>query len=182
MGIGKILGRILALAAFSALFATSVAAQVTSRFVVPGGAATSTKAVPGSNLRDGRARRRARHADDRGVIPAHPDALRQRRPVGCSRSPRAISPRRSTTTRRPARRTPRSWRCRARCSIPINDDNLGRNTVGLVGAPTGTNLFVEKITFSVDPATPLGTYTIKPTAGGGSAVTDTASQRLRHVD
>ena len=54
---------------------------------------------------------------------------------------------------------------------PQNDDNLGRNTVGLVATPGGTDLFVANYTLTSNAATPLGTYRIQPTAGGTSTVT-----------
>ena len=54
---------------------------------------------------------------------------------------------------------------------PQNDDNLGRNTVGLVATAAGTNLFVANYTLTSNAATPLGTYRIQPTAGGTSTVT-----------
>lgn len=48
---------------------------------------------------------------------------------------------------------------------PDNNDNLGRSTIGLAGAATGTNLVVESLTLTTSGSTALGTYTIKPTAG-----------------
>ena len=63
---------------------------------------------------------------------------------------------------------------------PANGDNLGRNTIGLAGAAAGLNLFVEKFTLSVNPATPLGSYRIQPTPGGHVEGHRHGAQRLRH--
>ena len=172
MGIGKSLRGFFALVAIGALFANGALAQVTARFAVPGSAATSTKAVPGGTFT----------MDLRVDAPATPTIgasflLTQTAPA----SPTGVF---QITARDftgsvyndTASGTPDGVVLALPSALlnPANDDNLGRNTIGFVGAPTGSNLFVETITFHVDATTPLGAYTIKPTSGGGSAVTDTA--------
>jgi Divergent InlB B-repeat domain len=172
MGIGKPWGRLVALAAISALFTAGAVAQVTSRFVAPGSAVASTKAVPGGTFAmDFRVDAPATQTIGASflviqTVPAAPSSFFQ------------ITARDFTASifNDTASGTPDATVLALPSALlnPANDDNLGRNTIGLAGAASGMNLFVETITFSVDPATPLGTYTIKPASGGNSAVTDVA--------
>ena len=48
---------------------------------------------------------------------------------------------------------------------PANDDNLGRQTVGLVGTAPVANMLAANLTLTASASTPPGTYTIAPTAG-----------------
>ena len=58
---------------------------------------------------------------------------------------------------------------------PANEVNLGRNTVGFAGAPTGTDLLAVNLTLGSSGSTPLGVYTIAPLQPGTvSTITDTA--------
>ena len=172
MRFGKRFCQAVGLVALGALVSTAAIGQVTSRFAVPGGAATSTKVTPGSSF----------SMDVRVDAPATPTIGAAFRilqtapatpPVVFQITARDFT---GSIYNDTSSGTPDATVLALPSALlnPDNDDNLGRNTVGLAGAPTGTNLFVEKITFSVDPATPLGTYNIKPTPGGTSAVTDTS--------
>ena len=145
---------------------------MTSRFVVPGGAATSVKAVPGGTFAmDFRVDAPATQTLGASfllvqTVPAAPSGFFQ------------IIARDFTASvyNDTASGTPDAVVLALPSALlnPTNDDNLGRNTIGFAGAAVGMNLFVETITFSVAAATPLGTYTIKPSSGGNSTVTDVA--------
>src|SRR5512135_417919 len=172
MRFGKRFCQAVGLVALGALVSTAAIGQVTSRFAVPGGAATSTKVTPGSSF----------SMDVRVDAPATPTIGAAFRilqtapatpPVVFQITARDFT---GSIYNDTSSGSPDATVLALPSALlnPDNDDNLGRNTVGLAGAPTGTNLFVEKITFSVDPATPLGTYNIKTTPRGTSAVTDTS--------
>ncbi len=169
---GKSYTYLVAVLALGALVSTAALGQVTARFTVPGSAATSTKAVPGSTFA----------MDVRVDAPATPT-------LGAAFRVLQTTPATPPVVFQITARdftgsiyddtfsgTPDATVLATPSALlnPSNDDNLGRNTLGLVGAPTGNNLFIEKITFSVDAATPFGTYTIAPTPGGNSSITDTA--------
>jgi hypothetical protein len=53
-----------------------------------------------------------------------------------------------------------------------NDDNLGRQTVGLVGTPAATNMLAASLTLTANASTPLGIYTFAPTPGVSFATDD----------
>ena len=55
---------------------------------------------------------------------------------------------------------------------PTNNDNLGRQTVGLVGTPPATGMLAANLTLTASASTPLGTYTIAPTSGVSFASDD----------
>jgi hypothetical protein len=172
MKFGKRFCQAVGLVALGALFSTAAIGQVTSRFVVPGGAATTSKTTPGGTF-SFEFRVDAPATQTIGAAfrliqtaPATP-------PVAFQLTARDFT---GSIYNDTSSGTPDATVLALPSALlnPDNDDNLGRNTIGLAGATAGTNLFVEKLTFSVDPATPLGSYTIQPTAGGTSAVTDTA--------
>jgi Divergent InlB B-repeat domain/IPTL-CTERM motif len=162
----------MALGVFLSLSAGAGGAQVTSRFVVPGSAATTSKITPGGSVPiDFRVDAPATATIGAAfriiqTVPASPSSFFQ------------ITARDFTASiyNDTASGTPDAQVLALPSALlsPSNGDNLGRNTIGLAGAPTGNNLFVETFTLKVDPATPLGSYTIAPTAGGTSTVTDTA--------
>ena len=162
----------MAVVALGAFVCTSAIGQVTTRFTVPGGAAVSSKVVPGGSVA----------VDVRVDAPATQTIGAAFRIVQAA--PASPSSYFQVTARDftnsiyndTSSGTPDAQVLALPSALlsPANGDNLGRNTVGLVGAAAGINLFVEKFTLSVDPATPPGMYTIKPTPGGTSAVTDTA--------
>ena len=172
MKFGKRICQAIGLVALGALVSTAAIGQVTSRFAVPGGAGTSTKVTPGSSF----------SMDVRVDAPATPT-------IGAAFRVLQTAPATPPVVFQITARdftgsiyddtssgTPDGTVLATPSALlnPDNDDNLGRNTIGLGPSATGNNLFVEKITFSVDAAAPLGTYNIKPTPGGTSAVTDTA--------
>jgi hypothetical protein len=55
---------------------------------------------------------------------------------------------------------------------PTNNDNLGRQTVGLAGTPPVANMLAANLTLTASASTPLGTYTVAPTAGVSFASDD----------
>ncbi len=157
MNLVKKIGLLIGAAVLGALVSTSALAQVTTRFTVPGGAANSVKILPGQSAA----------FDVRVDSPAN--GL-----VGASftilQSAPAVSSFFTITARDftgsifndAASGFPDATVLALPSALlnPDNDDNLGRSTVGLVPAATGSNLFVEKLTLTSNVATPLNTYTI----------------------
>ena len=172
MTVGKRLFKGLAVFALGALVSAGAIGQVTSRFTVPGGSATTSKILPGATV----------SFDVRVDAPAT-------QTIGAAfrilqTSPAAPSSFFTITARNFTGSIYNDTSSGTSDALvfalpsallnPDNDDNLGRNTIGLVGAAAGTNLFVANYTLTSNAATPLGVYRIQPTPGGTSAVTDAA--------
>jgi Divergent InlB B-repeat domain/IPTL-CTERM motif len=172
----------MALGVLLSLSAGAGGAQVTSRFAVVGGAATSTKIVPGgaatfevrvdapATNTIGLAYRITQFAP---VAPTSLFTITGRVDVGDPPAPaNPLYPYNDQSSGTPT----------ATVLIPANallspqnNQNLGRNAAAFaVGIPPGTNILATTITLTSDPSTPLGTYTIRPTSGGTSSVTDAA--------
>ncbi|MEO8302741.1 MAG: IPTL-CTERM sorting domain-containing protein [Betaproteobacteria bacterium] len=172
MTIGNRIGQTLMVAALGALVSGGALAQtVVTRLVVAGGSATSVKVIPGATT----------SMDVRLDIVNAPlfgtgFRLTQTAPgtsgvISITGRSFVGSPFTDTTSG-----IPDSTVLFAPSNLldPDNDDNLGRTTVGLVSiAPTTqNNVLAANLTFTIDAAAALGTYTILPTAIVSSA-TDT---------
>jgi hypothetical protein len=156
--------------AFGVLISSSAFAQsVTTRLVVAGGAATSTKIVPGA----------ATSIDVRlDIVTAQiigtAFKISQTSPASSgffSITGRSFVGSPFTDT---ASGTPDATVLAAASALlnPDNDDNLGRATVwtntpptSSPGIPPAANVLAANLTLTSSAATPLGTYTIRPTAG-----------------
>ena len=169
MTVGKRFFKALAVFALGALVSAGAIGQVTTRFTVPGGSATTSKILPGGTV----------SFDVRIDAPATPtigSAFRilQTNPAAPS-SFFTITARSFTGSIYNDTASGSSdalvFALPSALLKPQNDDNLGRNTVGLVATAAGTNLFVANYTLTSNAATPLGTYRIQPTTGGTSTVT-----------
>ena len=161
MNLGKKIGWMIGALALAALVSANALAQPVSRFVVPGGAATSTKITPGQSAT----------FEFRVDSPAN-------NLVGAVLFITQVAPPANgflTITARdftgsifndPASGQPDSVVLALPSALlnPDNDDNLSRSTLGLVPAATGTNLYVQSLTLTSTAGTPLGTYTIQPTS------------------
>src|SRR5262249_45045150 len=138
---------------------------VTARLVVPGGSAHSTKILPGQPVMfEVRV-----DAPDKSMVGTSYNLMQANPPIVSPNFFFAITGRDTTgspftdatsgvsdavATASPGNRLD-----------PANDQNLGKNTVGLVGIAPATNILATTITLSSDAATPLGTYRIQPTVG-----------------
>ncbi len=158
----------LALLTFVAVAAaTPATAQVTTRFVVPGGSATSTKITPGQSASfDVR-------LDSSVQTIGAAFTITQSAPPGSgylSITGRDFTGGIYTDT---SSGTSDSIVLNPPSNLldPTNNDNLGRSSPGLAAVAAGTNLLIEKLTLTSTAGTPLGTYVITPTGGGVSNVT-----------
>ncbi len=173
MTVGKRLFKGLAVFALGALVSAGAIGQVTTRFTVPGGSATTSKILPGATV----------SFDVRIDAPATPTIgaafrILQTSPAAPS-SFFTITARNFTGSiyndRSPDR--PMRWcsPCRARYSTPTTTTTSGATLIDLSSrAAAGTNLFVANYTLTSNAATPLGIYRIQPTPGGTSSVTGPA--------
>ncbi len=165
------LGSVLAVLAIVGTTATGALAQVTTRLVTAGGSATTATVVPGAST----------SIDVRIDAPATQTigaafTLSQTAPGSSgyiSITGRSFAGSIYDDT---ASGTPDGTVLAPAAALldPDSDENLGRSTIGLAGAAAGSNLLAVNLTLTASASTPLGTYTIQPTGGGASSVSDTA--------
>lgn len=162
MTFGKRFCEAVGVVALGALVSTSAIAQVTTRLVTAGGAATSTKIIPGGTA----------SIDVRVDAPATPTigtAFRLSQTAPAANGFFSITARSfvGSPYNDAASGTADAVVLAPASALldPDNNDNLGRSTVGLVATPGANNILAANLTLTASGATPLGTYTIKPTAG-----------------
>ncbi len=170
MTFGRKFWQSLTAVALGALISSSALAQsVTTRLVVAGGAATSTKIVPGGSASfDVRLDIVTARIFGTGfrISQTAPGtsgffSITGRSFVG--------SPFTDTSSG-----TPDATVLAPASALldPDNNDNLGRTTVGLVGIPPASNVLAANLTLTSSATTPLGSYSILPTGPGISFATE----------
>lgn len=172
MNFGKRFWQSLGVVALVVLVSSTAFAQsVTTRLVVAGGSAASTKIVPGAST----------SMDVRldivtATIFGTGFRLSQLTPatsgfISITGRSFAGSPFNDTTSG-----TPDATVLAPAGALldPGSGENLGRTTIGEVGIPPANNVLAVNLTLTASASTPLGTYTIGPTSGASFATESNA--------
>ena len=161
MNLGKRIGMLIGALTLGVLVSANAVAQPATRFVLPGGALTSTKILPGQSATF----EMRVDSPSNGLVGA---VLFIQQTAPATSGFLTVTGRdftasifNDTSSGQPDAVV---FALPSALLSPANGDNLSRSTIGLVPAAMGSNLYVQSITLTSDPATPLGTYTIQPTS------------------